>query len=135
LKRTEFAVDDHQTHWNGHVATRRLEQNLPQVNSLRQALRRDAHGNNRRGNPAGGRSAEPVDIPPVLVLDVLTAAVQFSTPVPALLSWTFCGAGLKPLPETKLKPPATPPKNGTPPPATVNVTGTIMAVELLVNVI
>src|SRR5438876_1199131 len=71
-------------------------------------------------------------IPPVLVLvDVLVADVQFSVPVPALLSWTFCGAGLKPLPDTKLNPPATPPKNGTPAPTTVNVTGTVIAVAWL----
>jgi hypothetical protein len=66
---------------------------------------------------------------------MLTDAVQFSAPAPALLSWTSCGAALKPFPETKLNPPATPPKNGTPAPTTVSVTGTIIAVELLVNVI
>ena len=64
----------------------------------------------------------------VLVLNILTDAAQLSAPVPALFSWTYCGAGLKPLPETKLNPPATPPKNGTPAPCTVSVTGTVMAV-------
>src|ERR1700693_6061018 len=69
----------------------------------------------------------------VLVLNMLTDAVQLSTPVPALLRWTFCGDGLKPLPETKHTPPATPPKNGTPAPSTVSVTGTVIAVDPLLK--
>ena len=68
-----------------------------------------------------------------LTLNVLTAAVQFRSPEPALLIWTFCGAGLKPLPETKFNPPATPPKNGTPAPCTVSVTGTVIAVDPPLN--
>jgi hypothetical protein len=65
---------------------------------------------------------------------VLTAAVQISAPDdPALVICTFWGEAAKPLPETKFRPPASPPNDGAPAAVTVKVTGTVITVDPLLN--
>jgi hypothetical protein len=84
--------------------------------------------------PLGAETLSQLTLPTVLVRYVLTAAVQLSAPDdPALVICTFWGEAAKPLPETKFRPPALHPNDGAPAAVTVSVTGTVIAVDPLLN--